>query len=877
MKKLSFLPLVLLGCSLFAVQKPVLETTFEKDSSGGLVDRAGGKSGVLYVRGKEITRVPTPFGSGLSLPGDPLSYPQFPASEKTKLADEFTFSVWFKVDSLPDAGDKKQTPYGLFSRSWDWRFLMLKDGTAESQMTAPGKKYFILRGGKVLPGEWNHLAASWSVSKGKYTLFLNGKAVAGQRENVRGFHACPVPAKSDIRFGSLWGCWALKGILGKGAVYGEGLEAEELDEAEDGATRLVFQDLRKRAAKIPGTERLLKRMDAELEAKVLKIEKCALYAKEIALAGKLAQLKASGLLTNDALYYACVDPMGWKQYLPDTVLLQEELNGSLLVAAARDEYEPASFVVHPIRDIPSFLPVLHDLKTKDGHVIKASSVDIRLVKVMVQPAGNRKIRTLKGSVLLHDDALVKVDYKKMENYLRLSFPGKTVYQWISKYEDSRRFHIPMKVSENPVYDAKTLQPLDLKQDFNRQFHLTFHITKDTAPGLYRSKIDLTSKGKVITSIPVRLRVLPFVLPEPRTNYDISRKYLTGVDYWAFDSAGDGEGTITSRGRNEAQFRAELRNMYAHGIRCVPNLIQLSTDHWQWNHWAKPEKGGKYVVPTPREVELTAKRIRILREEGFDMNTIIHYDGGGNFGYREFFDASKHRDDLIRMVRAAKEAMKKNGIEFFHQKAVDEATGKRLSGQEEIWKILNEMGIPCYADGLRTDVPKLAGKISWMCCSGVPDKRFSKVFHEKGGILTNYANPQAGRKERPYPYRVNYGFGCYTANYDGCSTYSYNTTANHPWNDFDNMVEGDINFIFQTADGVLDSPGWEGYREGFDDVRYATCLRYRILDARKGSDPAKKRLAERASKFLDGINVHAPNFDPSWIRMQIVEYILDLSK
>lgn len=230
-----------------------------------------------------------------------------------------------------------------------------------------------------------------------------------------------------------------------------------------------------------------------------------------------------------------------------------------------------------------------------------------------------------------------------------------------------------------------------------------------------------------------------------------------------------------------------------------------------------------------------------------------------------------------MVKNTIAVMKENGIEVFHQKTVDEATGKRLSGQMEIWKIINKMGIKCYADGLRTDVPKLAGKVSWMCCSGVPDKRFSKIFHEKGGILTNYANPQAGRKEQPYPYRVNYGFGCYTANYDGGATYSYNTTANHPWNDFDNMVEGDLNFIFQTADGVLDTPAWEGYREGFDDVRYATLLRFKILEAKKGTDANKKRLAERAGKFIDSINVHTPNFDPSWVRMQIIEYILDLSK
>ena len=89
------------------------------------------------------------------------------------------------------------------------------------------------------------------------------------------------------------------------------------------------------------------------------------------------------------------------------------------------------------------------------------------------------------------------------------------------------------------------------------------------------------------------------------------------------------------------------------------------------------------------------------------------------------------------------------------------------------------------------------------------------------------------------------------------------------------MEPDLAFVIGTADGVADTPSWEGYREGIDDIRYATKLRQEIRKAESGSDLRKKQIAVQAGLWLAKINVHAPGFDPEWTRFQIIEWILKL--
>src|SRR5699024_1494898 len=99
-------------------------------------------------------------------------------------------------------------------------------------------------------------------------------------------------------------------------------------------------------------------------------------------------------------------------------------------------------------------------------------------------------------LLVHDTSLVKVDYQKKRNYLKLNTENGIKYVNISgsqlpEYDGMHRkgsfYDIP--VSEFPVADdADSLQPFTVKNNHNQQFWLTIDLPDDTKPGIYKAKL-----------------------------------------------------------------------------------------------------------------------------------------------------------------------------------------------------------------------------------------------------------------------------------------------------------------------------------------------------------------------------------------------------
>ena len=75
-------------------------------------------------------------------------------------------------------------------------------------------------------------------------------------------------------------------------------------------------------------------------------------------------------------------------------------------------------------------------------------------------------------------------------------------------------------------------------------------------------------------------------------------------------------------------------------------------------------------------------------------------------------------------------------------------------------------------------------------------------------------------------------------------------------------------------GVIDTLSWEGFREGLDDIRYASTLILAAKTAEKSSNPAKRKKATEAIAFLDKLD--AKNCDLSWMRLKIIRLIIELS-
>ncbi|MFA6816800.1 MAG: hypothetical protein WCS73_10965, partial [Lentisphaeria bacterium] len=159
-------------------------------------------------------------------------------------------------------------------------------------------------------------------------------------------------------------------------------------------------------------------------------------------------------------------------------------------------------------------------------------------------------------------------------------------------------------------------------------------------------------------------------------------------------------------------------------------------------------------------------------------------------------------------------------------------------------------------------------------SGVRLRSESAKWHEKNHRIWSYGNAQGG-VENPEVYRRNYGLLLYLNNYDGFATYCYYEAFGNPWDDFDFPYFRDHNLVYPTADGVVDTIAWEGYREAVDDIRYATTLREAAATAHKSGNPAKISIAVAAEEWLQNIDAEYANLDV--VRSMMIQWILKLRK
>ena len=107
-----------------------------------------------------------------------------------------------------------------------------------------------------------------------------------------------------------------------------------------------------------------------------------------------------------------------------------------------------------------------------------------------------------------------------------------------------------------------------------------------------------------------------------------------------------------------------------------------------------------------------------------------------------------------------------------------------------------------------------------------------------------------------------------ADYDGGMTYIFY----HGWNDFYGKRYRQHNFVYPTADGLIDTIQWEGYREGIDDLRYLGTLRAAIADAKtKGGKRAG--LAAEAETLCQTLDVTGDLYD---VRDRMIEWILKIT-
>ena len=138
------------------------------------------------------------------------------------------------------------------------------------------------------------------------------------------------------------------------------------------------------------------------------------------------------------------------------------------------------------------------------------------------------------------------------------------------------------------------------------------------------------------------------------------------------------------------------------------------------------------------------------------------------------------------------------------------------------------------------------------------------MHSYGNRIFNYSNPQVG-VEDPARFRLNYGFKLWAAGFDGALPYAYQHSMGFIWNDFDHKIYRDLALVYPTANGVVRTLAWYGFREAIDDARYIS-----LVEEMSNSTDVDAR---PASRLLDQLRSHRIE-DAAESRRAIIEFIHD---
>ena len=531
-------------------------------------------------------------------------------------------------------------------------------------------------------------------------------------------------------------------------------------------------------------------------------------------------------------WYA-VDPMGEEPYMPDEAPHGGKENAPIKIIAARGEYEPGSFVLVADEDLGKVSLEVGDFKTEKGWIFPAGRIDLKTVKVWYQ-AGNAwtsyfsdpKLR-LCPELLLNDEDLVKVDTKKGWNYARLTeADGSVRYQWINP---------PHQVDQGsfgcmkPNFrDAKTHQGATLRKGEYKQFWLTVEVGKDVRAGLYKGEVKVKGLG-LQRNIPISLRVLDFELPEPKCYFDVKKDFVT----WFCEYVGI-EDIMKLNGNDKALAERQL--------------VAILKDFVRHNE----------IIPGYREF---VERPEFAREAGMCTTNHLY------LGLMQLAEPAQMRYD----ARHRKEALdRKFG-----------PAGEKILGWGDEYGISKFRGIrhmvPIYQDaGFTFMINSWVGYEAGGHMSDLwwpplkPDAESFETtykFNQLGGVgyVGWYANQHVGN-ENPAFCRRQYGIGPYRAGFSSNYNYAHHLDG---WNDIRDFYRA-MMFVYGTGDGCVDTIQWEGFREGLDDIRYATKLLQLAQPLSHSPDTARRYPARKALQLL--ADADGDDMDLTTLRLEMVRHI-----
>ena len=510
-----------------------------------------------------------------------------------------------------------------------------------------------------------------------------------------------------------------------------------------------------------------------------------------------------------------VSPISSTPILPSTYPLPGQKSLDLRVTACRGEFEPTSFVLraqsHDMNEVTLTATDLHSVNR--NAVISSTHVDLKIVKPWFQsyyawnemgigksdPPDFRQ--RLVPELLLKDDALVRIDMSAEQNFVRLD-RGNPVYEWVNQ----KKLAVPKQVlptmHEFPIKDTKTFQPFALPRSTSKQVWATIFVPMDTPPGQYSGDIEVRSNGALQGTIKIEVKVHSFELAESNITHSIY--YRAVLD--------DARASVGSEYRNAQQLREELKNLLNHGVR-NPTMYQ-------------PFLSGKGHL-----------REALQLRQALGMNNVpLYYLGVQTTASSLGTDSIQAEKKLRTVFSQVKEIARDYRFPSVYIYGKDEAKGGELLAQRKLWDIIHGMGGKVFVAGFTDSFELVGDSLDLLVHAHQPSAHEATKWQGSGHKIFNYANPQSG-PENPFLFRLNYGIVLWANGYDGAMPYAYQHCFGSCWNDIDHPKYRDHNLTYPTADGVIDTLAWEGFREAVDDVRYLTTLENLLSSVSTNTTPA----------------------------------------
>ena len=569
--------------------------------------------------------------------------------------------------------------------------------------------------------------------------------------------------------------------------------------------------------------------------------------RDAAVLAERVYCDVSNALPSAPFVHYAVPPMSDVQRLEDVYPIDGEASVPVRICAAKDEFEPGSFLVYPLADLGKVTFSLTPFKTEKGDVCPADRLDLKVVKVWYQNKngwysyfGDTDFK-LCPELLLNDEDIIRVDTGKKANFARVTGPdGKVREQWINPPRAMDRLD-PEKGGTNfrpmaPNFkDAETLQPVLLEEGRFRNFFLTAHVTKDAVAGTYRGAVRLAdASGKALGEIPVALTVYPFELPAPKS-------YQTRDDFLTLAYSYISLGTLEhENGGSREQARKQLEVV----------LRDLS-DHNQKMYW------------THGNIDTESRfTLRTMKDVGMRTDIIA--------GGIQVASGIPKAEMEANARRQAAYYQKTLGHNNFLLGFGDEPRASWILKQRPVFEAYQKAGFKFFIAGGKQVFDKAAHVYSWHNVARDPeDGEYAALWNKIGGThCAWYACMHIG-PENPAFNRRQYGMAPYLAGYNATCNYAHHFG---PYND-DRTTYKPMVFAYGISSGVIDTIQWEGYREGNDDIRYATLLTSLAREAAESKDLKTRYAGRLALQYVAVINREEDDLNAC--RMEMAERILKL--